>query len=171
MSITSRRQALVTAGSALVSVVAARSFAQTTAPSTQPNSTKKTADKGPPIEASRVKAFVAAAHADLDRVREMLVEQPKIVNATWDWGGGDFETGLGGASHMGRPDIAKYLLEHGARMDVFAAAMLGKLAVVRAAVEAYPEIVNVPGPHGIPLLRHAEAGKAEEVVAYLRSLA
>ena len=72
---------------------------------------------------------------------------------------------------MGRPDIAAYLLEHGARMDVFAAAMLGKLAIVRAAVEAFTGIVKVPGPHGIPLLRHAEAGKAEEVVSYLRSLA
>lgn len=170
MSITSRRHAMVMAGSALVSVAVGRSFAQTTAPSTQPESKKKV-DKGPPIEASRVKAFVAAAHANLDTVKEMLAEQPKIVNATWDWGGGDFETALGGASHMGRPDIANYLLEHGARMDLFAAAMLGKLAVVRAAVEAYPEIVKIPGPHGIPLLRHAEAGKAEEVIAYLRSLA
>jgi hypothetical protein len=169
-----RRRVLIACGSAITGSLIARSsplLAQTTAPATQPGERKKKVDKGPPIEASLVRQFVGAAHADLSRTKEMLAENPKLVNATWDWGGGDFETALGGASHMGRPDIATFLLEHGARMDLFAAAMLGKLAIVKAAVEAFPDIVNVPGPHGIPLLRHAEAGKADEVIAYLRSLA
>ena len=68
--------------------------------------------------------------------------------------------------------IANYLLEQGARLDIFAAAMLGNLAVVKAALEAYPEAVNTPGPHGIPLYVHAEAGGADAkaVLDYLDSL-
>ena len=64
------------------------------------------------------------------------------MNAAWDWGGGDWETGLGAAAHVGRRDIALFLLDHGARLDVFAAAMLGYLDVVQAAVAARPDVVR-----------------------------
>jgi hypothetical protein len=84
--------------------------------------------------------------------------EPAIVNAAWDWGGGDWETGLGAAAHVGRRDIAEYLLEHGARLDVFAAAMLGEVEIVRAMLEAQPDLRDARGPHGIPLRAHAEAG-------------
>ncbi len=100
-------------------------------------------------------------------------KQPALINATWDWGGGDWETGLGGASHMGRRDIALYLLGHNARMDVFAAAMLGKLEIVKAAVAAFPSLAKVPGPHGIPLIVHARKGgeEAKSVLEFLERLA
>jgi len=67
---------------------------------------KKKIDKGPPLEAALVKEFVGAAHGKLDRTKEMLAERPALLNATGDWGGGDFETGLGGAAHMGNRSIA-----------------------------------------------------------------
>jgi len=95
-----------------------------------------------------------------------------LVNATWDWGGGDFETALGAASHMGEKDIANFLLENGARLDIFAAAMLGRLEIVQAALQAYPAALKTPGPHGIPLIVHAQQGgeNAKAVLAYLQSL-
>jgi hypothetical protein len=73
---------------------------------------------------------------------------------------------------MGRRDIAEYLLEHNARMDIFAATMLGKIDIVQAAVAAFPNIVHVPGPHGIPLIVHAEKGgdQARAVLEFLRPL-
>jgi hypothetical protein len=43
-------------------------------------------------------------------------------------------------------------------MDVFAAAMLGETEIVRAMLEAQPTLRDARGPHGIPLLAHAEAG-------------
>ena len=130
-------------------------------------------DHKPALEATLVQAFVVKSHADLERVKELLAQEPALINASWDWGGGDWETGLGGAAHMGRSDIANYLLDHGARLDLFAAAMLGKLEIIRAALETYPEAINIPGPHGIPLIAHAQAGgdKAIEVYDYLKSLA
>ena len=130
-------------------------------------------DRPPPIESGLVKQFVGAGHGNLDKVKEMLAAQPALINATWDWGGGDFETALGGASHMGRPDIARFLLENNARLDLFAAAMLGRLDIIKAAAAAFPNILRVPGPHKIPLIAHAEKGGADAaaVVDFLRTLA
>lgn len=129
-------------------------------------------EKKPALELTLVQEFVGKAHADLEGVRELLVQEPALINSAWDWGGGDWETGLGAAAHMGRQDIANYLLQNGARLDLFAAAMLGKLEIVKAALEAYPETINVPGPHGIPLIAHALAGGQEalQVYEYLKSL-
>jgi hypothetical protein len=124
------------------------------------------------LEITLVQEFVSKSHADLERVKELLAQEPALVNASWDWGGGDWETGLGAAAHMGRKDIANYLLENGARLDLFAAAMLGKLDIIKAALEAYPDAINIPGPHGILLIAHAQAGgeEAQTVFEYLESL-
>ncbi|HEX2465464.1 MAG TPA: ankyrin repeat domain-containing protein [Thermoanaerobaculia bacterium] len=126
-------------------------------------------DAKPRLDAALVQEFVGKSHGDLDRVRALVESQPAIVNATWDWGGGDWETGLGAAAHVGRRDIALFLLDHGARLDVFAAAMLGYLDVVEAAVAARQDVVHVAGPHGIPLIAHAKAGGegAAAVLAFL----
>src|SRR5262245_51556239 len=123
-----------------------------------------------PLAPAVVNEFVSRAHGDFDRVRELLGQHPALVNAAWDWGNGDWETGLGAAAHVGRCDIALHLIANGARMDIFAAAMLGHLQIVRAMIEAVPAAVQWRGPHGIPLLTHAEAGgaAAAHVVDYLR---
>ena len=115
----------------------------------------------PALDGERVQAFVIAAHGDHDAVREGLAAEQALANACWDWGGGDFESALGGAAHMGRRDIALVLLEHGARMDVFAAAMLGEIEIVQAMLAANPALVEATGPHGIPLLAHAKAGRED----------
>jgi hypothetical protein len=129
-----------------------------------------TDEKPPPLDAELVAEFVLMAHGDLGVVKQLVEQEPSLVNAAWDWGGGDWETGLGAAAHVGRRDIAEYLLEHGARMDVFAAAMLGEIAIVRAMLEAQPELHNARGPHGISLVAHAEAGgeRARDVLALLQ---
>lgn len=130
-------------------------------------------EKKPALEITLVQDFVGKSHADLDGVKELLMREPGLINSAWDWGGGDWETGLGAAAHMGRRDIATYLLENGARLDLFAATMLGNLDIVRATLEAYPEAIDMLGPHGIPLMAHALAGGTEalEVVEYLKSFA
>lgn len=113
--------------------------------------------------------FVGNAHGDLDAVRAALEDDATLANAAWDWGGGDWETALGAAGHMGRRDIAELLLAHGARLDVFVAAMLGEIEVVRAILAAHPETHDARGPHGIPLRAHAEAG-GEQARAVLELL-
>lgn len=157
-------QTLTLASSTLVaSALLPPAFAHASAPSQE---------KLPPLKLELVKEFVTAGHNNLDRVKEMLANEPGLLNATWDWKAGDFETALGGAGHMGRKDIANYLLEQGARMDIFVAAMLGKLEIVKAMLAAFPNALHSKGPHGITLLKHAQAGKedAAAVAEYLSGL-
>jgi hypothetical protein len=118
---------------------------------------------------SDVQEFVGNAHGDLAAVQAALEVDATLATAAWDWGDGDWETGLGAAAHMGRRDIAELLLAHGARLDVFAAAMLGETEVVRAIVTAHPATRDAKGPHGIPLRAHAEAG-GEQARAVLELL-
>ena len=121
------------------------------------------------LDSATVQAFVANAHGDLEVVRELLVGEPALVNAAWDWGGGDWETALGAAAHMGRRQIALFLLEHGARLDLFAAAMLGYFDIVSSVLANFPEMHDAKGPHGIPLVEHARAG-GEDARAVLELL-
>ena len=51
----------------------------------------------PALDLQLVQEFVGNAHGNFARVKEMLEAEPALVNATWDWGGGDFETALGAA--------------------------------------------------------------------------
>lgn len=119
-----------------------------------------------------VQEVVGASHRDEKRVRELVELKPQLVNAWWDWGFGDWESALGAASHTGRRSIAEFLISKGARIDIFAAAMLGMTDVVKAFVTATPGIQRTYGPHGITLLAHAEAGdeKAKETYSYLQQL-
>jgi hypothetical protein len=118
-------------------------------------------DKPAALAPEAVHEFVRIANGGFEEIRAMLDREPALVNAAWDWGGGDWETGLGAAAHMGRRDIAELLLERGARLDLFAAAMLGRVEIVRAIVEAFPAMREAAGPHGIPLIEHARQGGAE----------
>ncbi len=126
----------------------------------------------PRLSSTLVQDFVIFAHYDLDMVKRLLEKEPAVLNATVDWGGGDWEAGIGGASHMGRRDIALFLIEKGARPDLFTATMLGHLDVVKSLLTAHPTLADAKGPHGIPLLAHAKMGgkEAEEVFKYLETL-
>ena len=179
-----RKQFLIGSGTAAMGLFCGRSLLQAqpdtspsaAASSTTPESVDNVPDfpeHDPQFDRARVKRFVIAAHVSFAAVKAMLAEEPKLINGTIDWGNGDFETALGGASHMGRRDIAEFLLDHNARLDIFAATMLGKLDMVKLAVAAFPNIVHVPGPHGIPLIVHAEKGgpSAKDVLEFLRPLA
>jgi|SRR3954451_18596481 hypothetical protein len=162
---TNRRNFMFLAGFTGAAIMVSAQTTTTSAPNTAP-------PKPPPLEAQLVKEFVIAGHVDLEKVKTMLASQPSLLNAAWDWGGGDFEMAIGGAGHMGRADIAKYLISQGGRFDIFVAAMLGRLDIVKNALTAYPNLAQSKGPHGIPLIVHAEKGGdgAAEVLKYLKSL-
>jgi hypothetical protein len=130
------------------------------------------AQRPEPLKSDLVKEFVIAAHGNLDKTKTMLADTPALLNATWDWGGGDFEMAIGGAGHMGRRDIALFLISQGGRFDLFVAAMLGRLDVVKPMLTAFPHLADSKGPHGIPLMVHAQKGgqEAAEVAAFLDGL-
>lgn len=122
-----------------------------------------------PIKPEIVHEFVRKGHFDLDGVKQMLEEYPTLINASWDWGNGDFETALGGASHMGEKTIASFLIEKGARVDIFTGAMLGNLNIVTSIAENHPAALQSKGPHGITLLMHAKKGQSDSVIKFLNS--
>jgi hypothetical protein len=123
-----------------------------------------------PLDPALVQEFVRLGHFDLENLKKRLTETPALLNATTDWGGGDFESALGAASHMGRKDIAEFLIRQGARMDIFTSAMLGQIDLVKYMCDLYPELLQSKGPHGITLLMHAQKGgeQAKAVIDYLQ---
>jgi hypothetical protein len=125
--------------------------------------------KGDPLSPEKVKEFVVAGHSNLSRVKEMLAEAPTLLYATWDWGGGDFETAIEGAGHVGNKEIANYLIGLGARANLFVLTMLGKTQIVKAYLETYPAYLQARGPHGFTFLHHAQRGgdDAKELLDYL----
>ena len=111
--------------------------------------------RGAPLELPLVKEFVAAGHGNIPRVQELLARHPALIHASYDWGRGDFETALNGASHVGRRDAALCLIEAGARVDAPCAAMLGETEIVGALIRLAPQTANLRGAHGFSLLYHA----------------
>jgi hypothetical protein len=126
--------------------------------------------------------IVGASHGNFDKVKELVGERPELAGASWDWGFGDWETALGAASHVGRRDIAEFLISNGARPDIFTYTMMGMLKSVQEIIEIVPGVQSHTGPHGITLLQHAknrlevkdvsETDKANvnKVISYLESL-
>ena len=119
-----------------------------------------------------VQDFVIYAHSDLEMVQKLLDREPALLNAAIDWGGGDWETALGGSSHMGRRDIVDFLLGKGARIDLFCATMLGQLEAVRAFLTLQPTLIEAKGPHGFSLHFHAQVGgeASKSTLDYLQSI-
>jgi hypothetical protein len=131
---------------------------------------QKVDDDFPRQDKERVREVVGASHGNIERVKELLKETPELAKAAWDWGFGDWETALGAASHVGRRDIAELLMAHGARPDIFTFALMDHVAAVKAAIEAQPSLAKMHGPHGIPLMSHAENAESAKVVDYLKSV-
>lgn len=167
---TNRRQfltklALPAAAGLAFTGIAPLAFAQTQ-PQTPAQATP------PPLPAQLVKDFVIAGHGKLDVVKTMLAEHPTLLNACWDWKNGDFETALEGAGHIGYKEGARWLIEQGARANIFVLVMLGHLEVVKGLLTLYPALKNSKGPHGFTLVHHAKKGgdEAAPVLAYLNSI-
>ncbi len=119
-----------------------------------------------------VREFVRVGHNDLEAVQRMLKEVPGLLNASWDVGGGDFETALEGAGHVGDREIAEYLIGQAARANIFVLTMLGRTMEVKALLAAFPNLLRSKGPHGLTLLHHAQRGKeaAAELLEHVTKL-
>lgn len=113
--------------------------------------------------------FVFAAHKSLEETQKILEKYPLLLNCTSQFKKGDFETAVGGASHMGRRDIVDYLVQRGARLDLFNYAFLGYDGFVKQMLTDYPHLLTSYGPHGFTLLHHAEVGERKNLAEWLKS--
>ena len=85
-----------------------------------------------------------------------MEEQPTLLNLVHHGHRGDFETGLGGASHIGYKELARYFQEKGAEANIFTAALFGKMEIIKPMIDFSLSLIYAKGPHGFTLLRHAE---------------
>ena len=128
-------------------------------------------DKPAAYQKEIVKTFVKAAHSDLEKVKELLEDYPNLIYSSWDWGKGDFETGIDAGGHMGHKKMVNFLIERGARPTLHALAMLGKTSLVKPILLAYPKLIHSLGPHGFTFLHHAKKGgeEATELLAFFEA--
>ena len=129
-------------------------------------------DKPAPIKLEIVKEYVTVAHGQFPRLKEMLENDNQLLHVSNDWGGGDYESAIEAAGHVGNKEIAAYLLGKGARYNIYVACMVGHLDIVRQVLTMSPQLLNSKGPHGFTMLHHAQKGGEESkgVVDYLVSL-
>lgn len=98
------------------------------------------------------------------RVTDLYAQHPDLLNATWE----KFdENALQAAGHMGRRDIAGYLLDSGAPLTIYAAAMLGEKDRVAGFLQANPSLARTPGVHGFSVLYHAGLSGNVEIAELL----
>jgi len=108
-----------------------------------------------PPSTEQIREFVIAGHGNLEKVRQMLAENPKLLNASYRWNENDTETAVQAAAQVGSANVAQFLLQQGAPLEICTAAMLGMRDEVERRLNDDPQNANAIGAHGIPLLPHA----------------
>ena len=117
-----------------------------------------------PLTQEQIRNFVLPAHGNLEVVKQLLAEEPRLLNEKYE----EFdETALEAASHVGNRPIAEFLLAQGAPMNIYTAAMFGQTETVAQFLDETPELVNGNGVHGISLLYHAALSGNIELVEML----
>lgn len=96
--------------------------------------------------------FIIDCHTNFNAVKEKVAVNPEIVNA---YNEEAIESALGAAGHMGRRDIAEFLLNGGARLELAAAAMLNMQDYVAGEISNDSALAMSGGAHGIPVAFHA----------------
>lgn len=125
-------------------------------------------DKKEVFNLEQIRELVFAAHGDFDKTKKIIDANPLILNCANQGRKGDFETSIGAAAHMGRKDIADYLISKGARLDIFCHTFLGYHDFVKKLITDQPHLLRSYGPHGLTLLHHAKVGKHQDMMDWLQ---
>jgi uncharacterized protein len=110
---------------------------------------------------TEINPFVSVAHANFDKVKELLTANPALLNtrASWD------ELAIEAASHTGRFPMAEWLAEKGAFVSTCTAVLLGQSAMVKEAIAADKLVVNERGAHDISILGYTAYAKEQAEIA------
>jgi uncharacterized protein len=117
-----------------------------------------------PPSTEQIREFVIAGHGNFEKVKKMLADNPLLLNAAYQWNENDTETAIQGAAQVGNAQVARFLLEKGAPLEICTAAMLGQRNEVERRLNDDPRNANAVGAHGIPLLPHAVWSDSLELV-------
>jgi ankyrin repeat protein len=89
--------------------------------------------------------FIAAVKTgQIERVLALLDMDPSLVEARSDGG----TTAVVLATYYGHPQVARLLIDRGAEVDIFTAAMTGSLDRARALLDEQPDLINAFAPDG-----------------------
>ena len=110
-----------------------------------------------------INQMVTVSHYDLEKVQELLSQEPRLLNENAEW----IETPIQAAAHVGRRDIADFLLAQGAPLDICTASMLGRFDDVQAMLTDDPDMIDDVGAHNIPLLYFPVIGGHAAIAQYL----
>src|SRR5437667_10897987 len=104
-----------------------------------------------PPSTEQVREFVIAGHGNLEKVRQMLAENPKLLNASYRWNENDTETAVQAAAQVGSANVAQFLLKQGAPLEICTAAMLGMQDDLNHRLTEDPRNTYGSGTNGLPL--------------------
>src|SRR3989442_3925586 len=108
-----------------------------------------------PPSPEQIREFVIAGHGNLEKVRQMLAENPELLNVSYRWNENDTETAVQAAAQVGSAIVAQFLLKQGAPLEICTAAMLGMQDEVVRRLNEDPRNAHATAAHGIPLLPDA----------------
>lgn len=103
------------------------------------------------LDQEQIDQLVLAAHGDMAKVKAALAQNPDLLNENASW----VETPIQAAAHTGSREIAEYLLQQGAPLDICTAAMLGYEDEVASMLEENPILSQASGAHSIPVMYFA----------------
>ncbi len=107
--------------------------------------------------------FSAIEDGDFEAVKEMLDEDPGLVNARSI----DGMSPVLAAMYYEHPGIAQLIVTFGAQLNIFEAAAVGRLDRVREILDESPDLVDDIAPDGFQPLGLACYFNQEEVAAFL----
>jgi ankyrin repeat protein len=107
--------------------------------------------------------FSCIEDGDFEEVKEMLEEDPSLANAR----SLDGMSAVLAAMYHGHPGIAQLIIAHGAQLNIFEAAAVGRLDCVREILNESPELIDAIAPDGFQPLGLACFFGHAEVAAHL----
>lgn len=103
----------------------------------------------------QLRQLVINAHFNIEKTKQVLADNPALLNQAYMWGENDYETAIQAAAQIGSVNIIEFLLEKGALLEVCTLAVLGRREELERRMNENPELAKAVGSHNIPLLPHA----------------
>jgi uncharacterized protein len=110
--------------------------------------------------------FNAIKNGDLATVGRLIADDPSLVDTYDDHG----LTPVLTAAYNQHPEIASFLVEHGAFLTLFEACAVGKLDKVESALKAQPDHLNTFAPDGFQPIGLAAFFGHTDIVKFLLSV-
>ncbi len=115
------------------------------------------------VPQSRQNEVTGSSHTKLDRVRELVAADERLVFSVST----DDELAIEACAHTGNRPIIRFHLEHGAPLSLPTAVALGDHDTMRFLLERDPLLIHERGAHDFPVMWYAALGGGEVDIAEL----